>query len=49
MAGLATLAGKSHREPPYPALSGREAAVLDYFDSEWLGSLNDDERDFLRR
>jgi LuxR family transcriptional regulator, maltose regulon positive regulatory protein len=47
LAGLATLAGV--RRGDAPGLSGGEAAVLDYFDSEWLGNLTDDERDFLRR
>ena len=47
LAGLATLAGVGRDEAP--GLTGGEAAVLDYFDSEWLGNLTDDERDFLRR
>jgi LuxR family maltose regulon positive regulatory protein len=47
LAGLGTLAGV-HRDDA-PTVSGRETAVLDYFDSEWLGNLTDDERDFLRR
>ena len=47
LAGLAMLAGVGRDEAP--GLSGGEAAVLDYFDSEWLGNLTDDERDFLRR
>jgi LuxR family maltose regulon positive regulatory protein len=47
LAGLATLAGVRRNDSP--GVSGREAAVLDYFDSEWLGNLTDDEREFLRR
>ena len=43
LAGLAMLAGVGSDEAP--GLSGGEAAVLDYFDSEWLGNLTDDERD----
>jgi len=48
LAGLATLAGV-RRDDGLPSLSGREAAVLEYFDTEWLSNLTDDERDFLRR
>jgi LuxR family maltose regulon positive regulatory protein len=47
LAGLGALAGVGHDGAP--SVSGGEAAVLDYFDSEWLGNLTDDERDFLRR
>jgi LuxR family maltose regulon positive regulatory protein len=47
LAGLAALRGVDPDDRS--GVSGRDAAVLDYFDSEWLGNLTDDERDFLGR
>lgn len=49
LTGLAVLAdGKGPDEGPR-SLSGREASVSDYFESEWLMGLTGDERDFLLR
>jgi LuxR family maltose regulon positive regulatory protein len=47
LAGVAMLAGA--RPDEFPRMSGRDEGVLEYIDSEWLGNLTDDERDFLRR
>lgn len=48
LAGLAAVADMP-RQGPRPLVSGREASVSDYFESEWLWGLTDDERGFLRR
>lgn len=49
LAGLGALAdGQRHNESPLQ-LSGREASVSDYVESEWLWGLTEDERAFLLR
>jgi LuxR family maltose regulon positive regulatory protein len=47
LAGLTALADRQERDPASLALSGREASVSDYLDSEWLWGLTEDERDVL--
>ena len=49
LAGLAALADEQPGAPGQLVLSGREASVSDYLDSEWLWGLSDDERDVLTR
>ena len=43
------LADEQPGAPGQLVLSGREASVSDYLDSEWLWGLSDDERDVLTR
>jgi LuxR family maltose regulon positive regulatory protein len=49
LAGLASLADRHVRDAGMLALSGRDTDVADYFSSEWLWGLSDDERDVLMR
>jgi LuxR family maltose regulon positive regulatory protein len=49
LAGLAALADGQRQDESSLLLSGREDSVSDYFESEWLWGLTEDERAFLLR
>lgn len=49
LAGLARLAAARRDTTSSPGLTGRESAVYDYIQSEWLWGLSDDDRGFLLR